>query len=394
MNGDRLADKVRVLVVHNAYRQYGGEDAVVAAERDLLTSHGHEVLTYTRHNDEIGGLSVLPLAAGSVWSQRTTNDLRAMFAASRPDVIHVHNTVSLISPSVYWVAAEAGIPVVQTLHNFRLMCPQAMFLRDGKVCEDCLGNVPWRGAVRRCYRGSLAQSTVLAAGITVHRALGTWRHKISRYIALNRFCRDKFIEGGLPAERIMIKPNFVDVAAPPDVPREGFLFVGRLSRDKGIDVLAQALCGAPDLSIAIAGTGPEEHLVPPGAQVRRLGALAGGQVIEAMSRATALVMPSVWYENYPRVLVEAYACGLPVIASRIGAFEELVDDGVTGLLFEVGDPADLAAKLRWAATHPEAMREMGRAARARYEATMTALANYRMLMDIYASAIADKIRIS
>lgn len=384
-----MTESLRILVVHNAYQQRGGEDSVVDAELALLQGRGHAVRLLGRHNDEIKGMSRLAGLQQMFWSGRTVDEVAQVVADFRPDVMHVHNTFPLVSPSVYWAADRAGVPVVQTLHNFRLHCPQAMYLREGRVCEDCLGRLPWRGAVRGCYRESKLQSTALAGMLAAHRALGTWRGKVTRYIALNEFCRSKFVAGGLPAERVVVKPNFVDFAAPAEGPRSGFLFVGRLSAEKGVRTLAEA-CGLTGLATRVAGTGPEAECLDGLAAVSRLGALGADQVREEMSRAEMLVLPSVWYENFPRTLVEAFACALPVIASRIGALAELVEDGVTGLLFEPGNAADLAEKMRWAAAHPGRLREMGQAARARYEADYTAERNYGQLMAIYDDAIAER----
>jgi glycosyltransferase involved in cell wall biosynthesis len=381
---------MRILICHNAYQQRGGEDMVVQAEQDLLVSRGHEVRLFSRHNDEVKDIGPASLALQTLWSRNSHDAIAADLARWRPDIVHVHNTFPLISPSVYWASAHAGIPVVQTLHNFRLLCPQAMFLRDGKVCEDCLGRLPWRGAARGCYRGSSAQSSVLAGMLMLHRALGTWQHKVSRYIALNRFCRDKFIAGGLPAERIAVKPNFVDCDAPEPLPREGFLFVGRLSAEKGLAVLASAVVET-GLCVQVAGVGPEAHAVEGLAKVKMLGALTAREVFWRMARARALVLPSIWYENFPRTVVEAYANGLPVIASRLGSLAELVVDGETGLLFEPGDSRDLAQRLCWAQAHPIEMAAMGRNARAHYEAEFTADRNYDQLMAIYREAIDEPL---
>lgn len=303
--------------------------------------------------------------------------------------MHVHNTFPLISPAVYWMAASKKIPVIQTLHNFRLLCPQAMFLLDGHVCEDCLGHSTWRAAVRGCYRGSKTQSAVLTGMLSLHRALGTYQRKITRYIALNEFCRSKFIEGGLPARKIVVKPNFVDFDAPREEGRSRFLFVGRLSSEKGIDVLARAAAKVPEVPILVAGTGPEAAALQATSSITMLGALGSEDVRRRMEAAVALVLPSIWYENFPRTLVEAFAAGLPVIASRLGALPELVEDGVTGLLFEPGNADQLASKLEWAQVNIDKMAEMGRRARARYEAEFTAERNYQQLMAIYQDAITE-----
>jgi len=382
---------MRVLIAHNAYQHRGGEDSVVEAEMVLLRQHGHAVEIYSRHNDDIGALSISSLARRTFWSSRTVEDVSRLIQAFQPDVIHSHNTFPLISPSLYWAAERAGVPVVQTLHNFRLMCLNALFLREGRVCEDCMGHLPWRGVARACYRGSRAASAVLAGMLALHRELGTYRNKVARYIALNEFCRGKFIEGGLPAERVLVKPNFVDFAAPQPAPRAGLLFVGRLSIEKGMATLAAAMALLPDAQLRVAGDGPEAGLLDGMAGVAKLGSLPGEAVRQEMSHAAVLVVPSIWYENFPRTLVEAFACGLPVIASRIGALAELVRDGETGLLFEPGNPRDLADKMAWALAHPELMAAMGRNARAQYETEFSAEVNYRRLMEIYQEAI-DEVK--
>ena len=380
---------MRVLIVHNVYQHRGGEDSVVEAEAELLLSRGHAVEFYFRNNDEIDIKPNLSLVGQMFWSSRTTKDIAGVIANFKPDVIHVHNTFPLISPSLYWAAAKASVPVVQTLHNFRLLCTQAMFLREGRVCENCLGHMPWRGAVHGCYRGSNAQSAVLAGMVTMHRAIGTWRNKVTRYIALNEFCRQKFIEGGLPAERIVVKPNFVDFSLLPEIPRQGFLFVGRLSAEKGVDVLVKAVRQLNHASVRVAGVGPEAALLGNVAGLKALGALSSEVVRIEMSQSMALVLPSIWYENFPRTLVEAFGSGLPVIASRIGALAELIEDGVTGLLFESGSADDLAAKLKWAQQNPEHMRQMGRNARKKYEDEYTADQNYNQLIAIYCKVIEE-----
>ena len=390
MKDTGAAGPLRVLVAHNAYQQRGGEDAVVEAEVALLRAHGHAVHEYRRSNDDADRLSKPALAAQTVWSTRTVADMARLFESFRPDVLHVHNTCPLISPSVYWAADRASVPVVQTLHNFRLICPQAMLLRNGKVCEDCVGKLPWRGVARRCYRGSVAQSGVLAGMLTLHRAAGTWRDKVARYVALNGFCRDKFIQGGLPAAKLVVKPNFIDLPAFEAGPRAGFLFVGRLSEEKGIKVLAEALERAGKIMTRIVGAGPEQRRIDGLAGAQWLGAIGAEAVYRHMRSSQALIMPSIWYENFPRTLVEAFACGLPVIASRIGALPQLVAEGTTGLLFEPGNAADLASKLAWAHAHPERMAEMGVNARTEYEAKLTGAANYKILIDVYTQAESER----
>jgi glycosyltransferase involved in cell wall biosynthesis len=378
----------RFLIVHNSYQQKGGEDMVVEAEAELLRQHGHEVKFFLRHNDEIGNIGRAALVAQTLWSGTTIKSFKETVNIFKPDLVHVHNTFPLVSPSLYWAAAEAKLPVVQTLHNFRLLCPQAMLLRDGKICEDCVGKQPWRGIVRGCYRQSVAQSAVLGGTLMLHRALGTYLQRVHRYIVFTEFGRQKFIDGGLPPELIRVKPNFVE--SPPintPVGRHDFLFVGRVSTEKGVAVLADAMPYVPELRCEVIGVGPEQQILANIPGMLMSGWQKGEVVLKRMHAARALVMPSICYEGFPRTLVEAFAAGLPVIASRLGAMAALIRDGETGLLFEPGNAADLAAKLQWAQANPEQMDAMGRAARAEYKAHYTPEKNYAMLMEIYADAI-------
>ncbi|MFT3857420.1 MAG: glycosyltransferase family 4 protein [Aquabacterium sp.] len=383
----------RVLMVHNAYQQRGGEDSVVESETALLRAHGHEVELYLRHNDDVDGISRASLAVQTVWSRRTEDDISALITRFRPDIVHVHNTLPLVSPSVFWTAHRMQCAVVQTLHNFRLMCPQAMFLREGKVCEDCLGHVPWRGVMRGCYRQSVVQTAALSGSIVWHRMLGTYDKTVTRFIALSEFSRRKFIEGGLPADRICVKPNFVDDVGAPDetAPRAGGLFVGRLSHEKGVEVLLQALKqpAASGARVEVIGSGDFERAMRDQLGQAFLGYLPVGDILERLRGAAYLLLPSLCYENFPRTLAEAYCSGVPVIASRLGAMAELVQDGQTGLLFTPGDAADLAAKIAWAEAHPQAMRDMGRRAREIFVARYSPEPNHRRLTEIYDQALAE-----
>lgn len=381
---------LRVLIAHNAYQERGGEDSVVASEHALLLEKGHPVELYTRHNDEVNGQSRLALARTAVWSERTVADMADRVAAFRPDVIHVHNTLPLISPSIYWAAKRLGVPIVQTLHNFRLMCPQAMFVREGKVCEDCLGRLPWRGVLHGCYRGSVAQTAVVAGTTTLHKWAGTYTHKVSRYIALNEFCRAKFIQGGLPEGRVVVKPNFVQVAQEPNFEgRQGVLYLGRLTPEKGLPTLLEAAAASPQLAsqLSVVGAGPMGEAVAQALGPRHLGACPPEQVWMHLQRSLCMVVPSVWYEGFPRTIIEAYGAGVPVIASRLGSLAEVVEDGRTGLLFEPGNARDLADKVQWALDHPAQMVAMGRAARALYERAYSPQVGYDALINVYRSAI-------
>jgi glycosyltransferase involved in cell wall biosynthesis len=382
---------MNILFVHNAYQHFGGEDAVVEMEIALLRARGHRVELYQRHNDELKSIPAATAAATALWSRRSAREVVAACATFQPDLIHVHNTFPLISPSVYWSASRKRIPVVQTLHNFRLLCPQGTFLRKGTVCEDCLGKSPWRAVPRKCYRDSVPQSAVLAGMLTVHRIAGTYQNRVTRYIALSAFSRDRFIAGGLPAQRLRIKPNFVDGTINHAHPgqRGGGLFVGRLSDEKGIGTLLGALRLGGATPVEAIGTGPSQAEVASELGDGYLGFLSRGEIMQKMRAASFLIVPSLCLEQLPTTILEAFACGLPVIASRLGALANIVEDGVTGLLFNPGDHSDLAQKIAWAGAHGEEMQRMGRAARAEYEAKYTPSINYQMLIEIYEDAIAE-----
>ncbi len=375
---------MRILVVHNLYRLRGGEDGVVKAEAALLRGQGHAVQCYLRRNDEFNRPGPKE-ALGTFWSVGAYRELGRRIREFAPDVVHVHNTFPLVSPAVFYAARHGGVAVVQTLHNFRLMCVQAMLLRDGRVCEDCVGHSPWRGAWHGCYRGSRIQSAIAAANLGLHRMLGTPR-RVTLYIALNEFCRGVYARGGLAGEKIRIKPNFVPAPPRRDGPRAGGLYVGRLAQEKGVRLLGEAARAGAGC-IDVIGEGPLEAGLVAKEGIRLHGWRNAGEVGERMDRAAWLALPSLWYEAFPRVLVEAYAHGLPVIASRLGALAELVEEGTTGLLFEPGSGADFTRCIAWAEEHPERMLAMGRAARRRYEKLYTPEVNYRQLMGIYREAV-------
>lgn len=386
---------MRVLIAHNAYQQRGGEDAVVDDEIALLRSDGHTVLEYRRHNDEISTLGRLSLAAQTLWSRRTIQALGDLLRRHRVDVVHAHNTFPLISPSLHHACRRAGVPVVQTLHNFRLLCPAATFVRDGALCEDCVGRPPWPAVQHGCYRGSRVQTAVVAATTTLHHWRGTWQRDVARYIVLSEFNRRKFIEAGWPAEKLVVKPNFVAASTFNSSERSGFLYVGRLSPEKGVDTLGQAMAQlaqhASGVSLQVAGDGPARPALTGLDNTRLLGSVAQPAVMPLMATAQAVVVPSICYEA-PRTLIEAFATGTPVIASRIGAMADWVQHGETGLLFPPGDASELARTLQWAADNPRLMQQMGARARTAYEAHFTPERNLQALLALYETARQDRTR--
>ncbi len=389
--------QMKILAVHNRYQRPGGEDQVFVDETALLETRNHRVLRYEVHNDQVKQVNRLILAKDTVWNTSAYRELGALIRRERPDVVHFHNTLPLVSPAGYYAARAEGVPVIQTLHNYRLLCPVALFYRDGRVCEDCMGKaVPWPGVVHRCYRGSRTASGVIATMLTVHRALRTWTEMVDVYVALTEFARNKFIEGGLPAGKIVVKPNFV--APDPGRGQGGggyALFVGRLAPEKGTETMLAAWDRlGTRIPLKIVGDGPlRDRVVEAAARqsnVEWLGHRPVEDVHALMGKADMLVFPSQWYETFGRVAAEAFAAGTPVIAANIGAVAELVEHGRTGLKFRPGDPEDLVTQVEWALSHSAELRSMREEVRAEFEAKYTAERNYRALMEIYEAALERK----
>jgi glycosyltransferase involved in cell wall biosynthesis len=385
--------KMRVLIAHNRYQQPGGEDMLSEAEADLLTAHGHAVEYLVFDNDAIAprrsALDSVRLAGATVWSRQGHTAVRDAIRAFRPDVVHFHNTFPLISPAGYYAARAEGVPVVQTLHNFRLLCANGLFYRDGHICEDCLGKaVPLPGVVHSCYRDSRSASGAVVTMLTAHRAARTWTRMVDRYIVTGEFQRQKFIQGGLPAEKLAIKTNFVPDPSPGDGRGNYALFVGRLSPEKGIRTLLQAwerLGGK--IPLKIAGDGPLAGDVAaaqgrlPG--VEWLGRLSPAAVTTAMQEAALLIFPSEWYEGQPRTILESFAVGTPVVAANLGAMGEMIRAYHTGVHFRPGDPGDLARAVEEVFANPTALARMRARTRAEFETCYTAEENERQLIDIY-----------
>ncbi|MEM7624854.1 MAG: glycosyltransferase [Planctomycetota bacterium] len=383
---------MKILQCHNLYQLPGGEDRVVEDERELLRARGHEVVTHTLHNDRVGDYSKLRLATGTVWSRAAARELRDIVRREEPDITHFHNTLPLMSPSCYYAARAEGAAVVQTLHNYRLLCPKATFFRDNRICEDCLHKkIKWPAVQHGCYRDSRAASGAITAMLTVHGLIGTYRKAVDAYIACSEFTREKMIEGGYPGELIHYKPNFV-----PDDPGAGSgaggypMYLGRLSPDKGIATLVDAWDQLPDTPLQVVGKGPVqglvEGLVGRHTQVQHETWVSQPRLGQLLSDAAFLILPTMNYEGFPKVIVEAYAHGVPVVASDIGAMAKVVVGGQTGRHVKYGDAADLARVVRELTSDPDQLARLRRGAREAYEKSYTAEANYSRLMEIYHTA--------
>lgn len=385
---------MRILSIHNNYKIRGGEDESREAEEYLLKEMGHQVDVYQENNEHISKLNPIHLALRTIWSQKAYQTVRHKLRQCNRDLIHVQNFFPLISPSVYYAAQAEGVPVIQTLRNYRLICPNGLFFRDGRVCEDCLGKfVPYPGVIHSCYRESLGATATTAAMLTVHRTLSTWLTQVNLFISLSEFARQKFIEAGFPKEKIIVKPNFVHPDPGIGEGRGGYaLYVGRLSVEKGLDVLLAAWEHMhKKIPLKIVGDGPLAEQVLAAQkrlpQLEWLGRRSIAEVYELMGEAMFLVFPSKWYETFGRVAVEAFAKGTPVVAANLGAIAELVEDRRTGVHFSPGDALDLAAKVEWILKHPQKLKQMRREARGEFVAKYTAQTNYQRLMEIYNLAL-------
>jgi glycosyltransferase involved in cell wall biosynthesis len=392
---------MKVLLAHNRYRWPGGEDEVFCREKELLCFAGDKILEYTRDNSEIPDSAIvdkIKVSLQTIWAFDSAKQLRSLLRHEWPDVAHFHNTFPLISPSAYYVCQEEGIPVVQSLYNLRLMCPSAICLRDGRVCQDCLGrSLPWPGVVHGCYRDSHLQTAVVAGMLMAHRLLRTWQERVDAYIVATEFFRQKYIAAGLPSEKIFLKPHFL--SADPGM-KQGTgnyaLYLGRLTPEKGVETLLKAWKTLRHIPLWIRGEGPMEgdirRLADGNPALRVLPRLSRSECFEVIKGARFLVWPSEGYaETFGLVVIEAFACGTPVIGSRLGAMAEVVDDKRTGLHFTAGDPEDLAAKVDYAWTHPHEVIQMGLAGRAEYENKYTAEPNYEALVGIYGRAIQNRL---
>ncbi|MDS0132516.1 MULTISPECIES: glycosyltransferase family 4 protein [unclassified Amycolatopsis] len=387
---------MKVLVVHNRYRseQPSGENNVVDAEVTLLAEGGHQVSLFERRSDDIAAMPLPRKAAVPLmvpWNPAVRKELAARLRTSSPDVVHIHNTFPLLSPSVVAACADAGVPAVATLHNYTMVCPPGTLHRDGRICTECVGGSPLPAVKHGCYRGSTAATLPMAASMVANRR--RWWTGISRFFCISAAQRDLLVSAGMPGERMAVKHNFV---TDPGVRRTGagkhVLFLGRVTEEKGVGLLMRAwerLDGALGVPLIIAGTGPMQDEVAAWAagrpDVSYVGLRNKAECRALTADAVAVVAPSTWLEAFGLVVVEAMAAGVPTVAAAHGAFPELVDDGVTGLLHVPDDAASLADRLRAVAGDRNA--DMGDAARVRYEKDFTPAVGLDRLIAGYEAAI-------
>jgi glycosyltransferase involved in cell wall biosynthesis len=389
---------MRILQVHNKYRPgWGGEETVVALEADLLRSHGHEVEQVFACTKELDGASAFRLftaGLGTVWSLRGYSTIKKAIARFSPDVIHVHNTFPLLSPSVFWAANRAGVPVVQTLHNYRLTCAGSLLLREDRPCEECVGQFPWPGLRHRCNGSSLPRTAAVTAMNVIHDWLGTYRAKVNAYILLTAFSKGIMARAGLPEERMHVKPNFSPATVRLTSPRIcRVVFVGSIARFKGAHLLLEAWSRIAPAAhqLHMIGDGPDraelEQSYAARSNIVWHGNVPRERVLDLIAASRWLVLPSLAYENFPMSVLEALSTGTPVIVPNRGAFASMVSDGVEGLHFSAGDATSLATALQSALNSNEAAWINWSAnARARHLSEYMDCSNYAQLMSIYEQA--------
>ena len=384
---------MKILMLHNRYFIPGGEDQVTMAETALLRDYGHEVELLEEDNRRVEQMGSARMALRAVWSRQSYHRINQKLRSGSFDVLHVQNFFPLWSPSVYYAASSNLVPVVQTLHNYRLMCVNSLFFRDQHVCEECMGRLlPWHGVLHACYRDSRAASAAVAGMVGAHKLAGTWRNRVKTYIAVSEFTREKYVAGGFPQEKIVVKPNFLHPSPEPGNGSGGYaLYVGRLSPEKGIATMLEAWKSASNpIPLKVVGEGPLAELVTAAGgacpKIEYVGSKSLSEVLDLMRSAEFLIFPSEWYETMGRTIMEAFAVGTPVVASRIGPPATMVVAGETGFHFQPGNVSELRERVEWCSRNLEQLRAMRTKARAAFGATYTGKANVEMLVAIYRMA--------
>lgn len=390
---------MRILYCHNIYQQAGGEDNCAEDEIKILRQNGHEVVRYTKHNDEVKSTNKLAVATKTIWNRQTSREVGDLIRQHRIDVVHAMNTFPLISPSLYYTARRQGVAVVQSLQNYRLFCPGAYFMREGKLCTKCLETrTPWPAVQHGCYRGSRTGSAVVASMLVTHRLLGTWKKMVNRFCVCTHHGKQVFADGGLPADRIIVKPNFLD-PAPEIGPGNGnyAIFVGRLSPEKGIAELLAAWQQMPNPpALKIVGDGPLRAAVKQATlkseKIEYLGWKTLTEVAQLVGAASCLILPSLWYEGFPKTQIEAMALSTPVLASNLGSMSESVIPWTNGLHFEPGSAEAIRNCVTQFFTSRDRWPALRKSTRQDFLEKYTGQRNYELLIDLYEQAIADNKR--
>jgi glycosyltransferase involved in cell wall biosynthesis len=386
---------MKFLMGHNYYRSENpsGEDRSYEAEAAVLEAAGHTVIRYARSSDEVlraGRPGMLRAGLSSVWSIQAYREIGSLLRTHDPDAAHFQNIHPLLSPSVYDACIQAGVPVVQALRNFRLLCPSGMYFRNGAVCELCRDKAVKEPAIRfGCYQGSRASSAAMAGMLAWHAWRKTFQRKVDVFVTPSQLVVDKFAQAGWDVSRFVVKPNIVGVPTRPSpCPIDSYaLYLGRLSDEKGIHVLLEAFRALPHRKLVIAGSGVLEGMVRTAAarhaDIEFTGRVTLEKGLDYIQGSSFLVFPSIWYETFGRTAIEAFGCGRPVVASRLGAVTEVVQHERNGLLFTPGSAADLCACADRLWTDPSLLQRLGAQAGADSQERYSAAANHDRLLEIY-----------
>lgn len=388
---------MKVLFIHNQYRQHGGEDVALDLESALLKERGHDVHTVLFSNDAPSGMGgALRSGMNAVYNRKSARKVQQAIREFKPDIIHVHNWFFTASPSVFYAASKEGVPVIMTIHNYRFVCVNALLLRDNHPCELCVNKTFAVPGIRyKCYRNSASQSALVAAITGIHKTLHTWQRKVNNYIVLTPFAKSRLAGSSFKVdpERMIIKPNFIPDPGQGPLPREDFfLYAGRLSVAKGVYDLMQAFTGMPALKLVVIGEGEEKdsllHQYANAGNITFAGKRSREELIGMMKKCRAVIFPSIWYEGLPFIILEAFATGTPVIASRLGSMQELITHGYNGFHFTPGNVEELRTAIRAAAAGKE-MEQMHQNARKTYLEKYHPDIHYRSILSIYETTIAN-----
>lgn len=385
---------MKVLQVHNYYQQPGGEETVLHTEAAVLRENGHTVIQYTCSNDEIehtGLVAKIRTGLQTIWSRKHFAAITDVLEKEKPDVCHVHNTFPLISPSVFHACDKAKIPVVFTLHNYRLLCANGLFLRENKPCEDCLKTNMWTGVKHKCYRDSALATATLAAAMETHHFINTWNKKVDVIVALTAFQKEKLVAKGIEADKIFVKPNMVNHAAKASSNKgNGLLFIGRLDHVKGADLLLKIAERFPEIIINVLGQGPLFDVLSAVPNIHCFGHLPQSQVMKKIAECKAVVLPTRFYEGMPVTIIEAFACGKPVISTNHGAMPSMIKHGETGWLFPLNDFDSLSDGVKQAIDPTLNMEQIGKNCLAEFESKYSPAVGYKNLIETYNLAIHGK----
>ena len=379
---------MKILQAHNYYQQAGGEDTVVAQEKQILEKNGHEVITFYKQNEDINSwnkISKLRLIKEVSWSKKVFQEVDEIIKANPVNVCHVHNTLPLISPSIYYACKSNNVPVVQTLHNYRLICTNGLLMRNGRICEECLGRSPYGAIAKKCYRNSALQTFVVARMLQKNKRMGTWEKQVDAYICLTEMAKEKFIAHGIPENKLFVKPNFIEVSLKPEVQKDDYLlYAGRITAEKGAKLI-QSLATKLDYPIKVVGEGALAADLKGISSIELLGRKSHAETLKLMQKAKAVLFPSLLYEGMPMTIIEAFALKTPIIASGIGAAKSMISDMETGILFDYNSAESLIEKVNFCLNHPQEMSAMAEKAFREYENHYTAKENLKMLIKLYQS---------